>query len=231
MPILRIEEKLVYFAHVPKCAGTSVERYLLNASVEMAFHDGQHYKREGRPPWSATSPQHVDKIALDHLFPQALFADGFSVVRHPAKRARSAFHYAQKVYGLKWTGFETWLRSIGKMDISQHRTFDNHTLPMTAMVPDWIENIFRLEDGEAAIVTYLDTLLGRQSSEPALPKFQTYTPVTSRTLAGRLLSPIRRPKAPELDERLCRLVFEVYREDYERFGYGWDDPLKGAAHG
>ena len=37
MPFFQLASKLVYFAHVPKCGGTSVERGLMDNGLKMAF--------------------------------------------------------------------------------------------------------------------------------------------------------------------------------------------------
>ena len=68
MPFFRLRQQLVYFAHVPKCAGSSVEVYLQRRFGALAFRDQAHYKDAGTR-WTRTSPQHVTVAALPRLSP------------------------------------------------------------------------------------------------------------------------------------------------------------------
>ena len=66
MPFFRLRQQLIYFAHVPKCAGTSVEAYLQRRFGALAFRDQFHYRDPG-PRWTVTSPQHVTAADLERF--------------------------------------------------------------------------------------------------------------------------------------------------------------------
>jgi hypothetical protein len=119
MPIARIGSKLVYFAHVPKCAGSAVERYLEQRFGPMAFRDPAFYEQEHGERWSNSSPQHIPIKALSRLFPASFFDASFAVIRHPVDRLASAFLYQREIEGsilqmlLLKTGLKT-CRLVGK---------------------------------------------------------------------------------------------------------------------
>ena len=54
MPIVRINSKLVYFAHVPKCAGSAVERYLAARFGPLGFLDSTYLKMRKSRRWNNT---------------------------------------------------------------------------------------------------------------------------------------------------------------------------------
>lgn len=98
MPIVRVGDQLVYFAHVPKCAGTSVEEYLAARFGPLAFLDRAYPDRDGRDSaWNRTSPQHIDVATFERLFPADLFAASFTVVRHPANRLLSSYRFERRL--------------------------------------------------------------------------------------------------------------------------------------
>ena len=90
MPFFRIDRELHYFAHVPKCAGASVEVYLRKRFGKIAFANSQFYNVPEAQRWTKSSPQHINREALALLVPPGWIASSFGVVRHPVTRLRSA---------------------------------------------------------------------------------------------------------------------------------------------
>ncbi|MEL6934393.1 MAG: hypothetical protein AAFO17_15100 [Pseudomonadota bacterium] len=68
MPIIRIKGRPIFFAHVLKCAGTSIEKYLRARFGPLALLDRDYYDHPSRLRWSATSLQHIDVANLRRLF-------------------------------------------------------------------------------------------------------------------------------------------------------------------
>lgn len=229
MPIVRIASDLVYYAHVPKCAGSAVEDYLIDRFGPLAFLDRKfgHTPRKGS--WSQCSPQHVDRHSLEKLFPPGFFTASFAVVRHPAIRMKSAFLFQEKINLLPaGTSFERWLRGLPARLEQQPYLMDNHVRPMDDMVP--LEaRVFRLEDGLEAIIPWLDELEGTARGPRVFPASNETGQIKRRRHKRRLdrwrhkLFPVR---PPVLDERLCQVIHELYPQDYQRFGYGVLDPLE-----
>lgn len=228
MPIVRIGTDLVYYAHVPKCAGSSVEAYLAERFGPLAFLHKPHYTRPPALRWSATSPQHIAVTDLDILFPPGFFRASFAVVRHPARRILSAYAYHQDRRRIAlWTPFDRWLAQVSRGRDRAPFVYDNHPRPMADLVPEDAA-VFRLEDGLDPLVDWLDGIAGDRGGPRRIEASNTQddgwrTPKKpwKRWLKARL-----RARPPVLDEAFCRKIHALYEVDYDRFGYGIYDPLE-----
>lgn len=209
MPIFRAGSKLVYFAHVPKCAGSSMLQYLQDRFGAVAFHDPARHTLPEDRRWSRTSPQHVDVQSLGRLFPDGFFDASFAIVRHPVSRLVSAFHFQREVERRVAEGvtFGAWLEDAAAKRADQPFIYDNHTRPMDEIVPSW-STVFHLEDGFEPFITWLDEMTGDATGPRALPK------VNERKSSNRHKTAKTEPTADEI-----RLIAKLYARDFERFGY------------
>ena len=209
MPIVKASSKLIFYAHVPKCGGSSVERYLEARFGAVGFEDPRHSMEPAPQPWSKTSPQHVDKFALRRLFPVSFFDAYFTIVRHPMSRIVSAFHFQQEVES-KVSGnvaFSDWLAELEDQMAEDNYIFDNHVRPMNDMVPDGAK-VFHLEHGLDALVPYLDDIAGNKDGPRAVGH-------TNKRGAYRK-SGSDKVVPSSADEKI---VSRLYAEDFHRFGY------------
>ena len=208
MPILKAAGQLIYYAHVPKCAGSSLEHYLEARFGDLAFLDGQYMKQPRDQRWNKTSPQHINTEALDRLFPAGFFDASFTVVRHPEARIISAFHFQREVEGTisQNVPFGEWLEDL--MDAREEEPYlhDNHTRPMADIVPDGAK-VFHLEHGLDAIIPWFDALTGNTDGPRAIAK------VNERGAYGKTGKDVALT-----DDDRARIA-EVFAEDYTRFGY------------
>lgn len=218
MPFFRINHELHYFAHVPKCAGASVEVYLRKRFGELAFLNGQFFNVPECHRWTRSSPQHVDVASLKLLIPPKWIASSFAVVRHPVIRLRSAFDY-QRV-GEKSipedTDINKWLEDWAKARHAQPFQFDNHARPANDFVPKGAKG-FRLEDGIDGVVEHLDKLEGKARGGRAISHQNK-----SRSGANYLQD------QSELTDASLDLIAEIYKADFDRFGYAVEDGLSTA---
>ena len=219
MPIVRIKEKLVYFAHVPKCAGTAVERYLIDRFGPLGFRDQRFFTRPQRRRWSRSSPQHIDTATLAMLLPESFFAAQFALVRHPVPRLISVYRFQRDIEHTidEDTDFETWLGALSKMRSRRPFAYDNHIRPMTEIVPEGA-TVFRLEaeGGADQIVPWLDEIAGDTELPRSVPQMNTY--------AGRIKAAgltLRDP--PECNAASLAIIRKLYATDFERVGYSADD--------
>lgn len=215
MPIIRVGARLVYFAHVPKCAGSAVEAYLRKRFGEIAFCDTKYLKQPAEKRWTRSSPQHVDREALSHLFPETFFDASFAVVRHPVARIVSAWHFqaeVEKAVPRTGVGFTDWLEDMAELWEERPFAYDNHTVPMDRIVPDGAR-IFHLEHGLDAIVPWLDEIAGDASGARSIG--------TTNRRSDRSEGPEVKvvPNKEDLD-----LIARLYRRDFDRFGYRPDQP-------
>ena len=207
MPIFRINDKLHYFAHVPKCGGTSVEAYLSDRFGRLGFHEPGRHLIAVDQRWGKGSAEHIPVACLDRIIPSDWLATSFAVVRHPVRRLISAFCFARDVrqrFPLS-TDINTWFQEasswIGK-DPFQHSA---HFAPQSILVPNGTR-IFRLEDGLDQIVPYLDALAGNTDGP--------------REILAKNVGKWRADAAPpNLTQNTLGLIAEVYAVDFARFGY------------
>jgi hypothetical protein len=209
MPIARHNGKLIYYAHVPKCAGSSVEAYLERRFGELAFVDRRHTTRQISQRWTMTSPQHVDVDALALLFPQGFFDVSFAVVRHPVNRIVSAFHFQREVERTipQSLSFSEWLSGLPDEFDERPWAHDNHVRPMTVLIPQ-DAMIFHLEHGLDALVSWLDMVCGDNAGPRNVPW------INERHTGEKV------DVLPSDTDR--RLISEIYAEDFRRFGYTLD---------
>jgi len=211
MPMVRISGLLIYFAHVPKCAGTAVERYLKRRFGPLALSDPRHGLDGAR--WSGTSPQHIDAGALARLIPPGFCDGGFAVVRHPAERLRSLFRFQRDVEQAIAPDMTlaTWLEALPDRQAADPFYLDNHPRLMCDLVPDDC-TVFRLEDGLDAVVDWLDEVAGADDGPRVIAPANGY--------AGKLAEAGRDPGPdPAMTADVLERISEIYAADFARFGY------------
>lgn len=201
MPLYRQDSTLIYFAHIPKCAGSSLSTYLRDRFGLVALEDRSYFRDPQLPRWNLSSPQHVSAAALDRLLPRAFYDAAFAVIRHPEARLRSVYQYQKYQHKSipRWMPFGIWLRSVPWM--LKHRPFalDGHLNPQVSFLPDGVE-LFRLENGLDQVATFLDRVTGSASE----------LTIGHEKKAGWKM---------ELTEADRRLVRAIYAADYETLGY------------
>ncbi|MEO1537040.1 MAG: sulfotransferase family 2 domain-containing protein [Pseudomonadota bacterium] len=212
MPIYKTPKGLLYFAHVPRAAGSSVENHLKALFGAPAFLDRGHASREA--PWTATSPQHVTVEDLSRLFPPDFFEHAFAVVRHPVDRLVSVFKYQKFVEGTiaNDQDFNSWILGVASDRFATARQHDNHALPQAAFVPHRAR-VFRIEDGFPRVERYLR----RRLEAPAIGSVRRLnaSPKTSNTVV--------------VSDASRTLIRELYSEDFEKFGYRLEEAKVFAA--
>ena len=209
MPIFKAGTKLVFYAHVPKCGGTSVAWYLSERFGPVAFSDNKHVTRPAASAWFKTSPQHIDRASLRRLFPASFFDAHFSIVRHPVARVVSAYHFqleVEKTISAN-VGFSDWLDELPDMMAANPFIYDHHVRPMDEIVPKMAE-IFHMEHGLDGLVLWLDALTGTNAAPRAIPRINERGGYVRTTTAQVV------PSDRDLDR-----IQTIYAADFERFGY------------
>lgn len=216
MPIFRVGEKLHYYAHVPKCGGSSVEGYLKDRFGSLAFLNTQFLSVPETHRWSKSSPQHLPLADFHRLVPKDWISSSFAVVRHPLRRLISAYHFQRDVENTVsaiWT-IDEWFDDYLQKVAADPFMYDGHLRPMSEIVPEEAE-IFKLEDGLAAIVPYLDRIAGDQRGD------RDIAPENVAKKSGS------HGDAAPSPETLAK-VAQYYAEDFRRFGYDPEKVTKSA---
>lgn len=149
MPLARISSKILFFAHIPKTGGSSVEAYLeRKGSLALCFG-----RRLG---WSATTAQHMDARLHARLVPRAFYDHGFAIVRDPVARMVSEYRYRVDRYPGQ-RAFPDWVRAAFDAYQSDPYVYDNHIRPQTEfLLPDMA--LFRFEEGLDRAFDWIDTV-------------------------------------------------------------------------
>lgn len=207
MPIFRVNDQLHYFAHVPKCGGSSIETYLTERFGPLAFDEPDRHLVPENLVWNYNASQHIPVFALNRLIPDGWLASSFAVVRNPVGRLVSAFFYARDVRNLMplSTEINAWFQDVVPRIIAEPFRHGGHFLPQSALVPK-DSRIFRFEEGFDKIPAYLDALAGNSDGP--------------REILTRNVGKWRNiEQPPELTDATLALVAQVYAEDFARFGY------------
>lgn len=116
MPIFRTGRGVLYFAHVPKCAGTTLETYLTDrfGIGSRSLFDSFYLRPKPTDRWSRSSPQHIDAHSLSLMFGPVFFDRMFAILRHPVLRLRSVYMYQRDVEGFidPQERFLQWLEAL-----------------------------------------------------------------------------------------------------------------------
>jgi len=209
MPIIKASGKLIFYAHVPKCAGSTVEVFLKQRFGPLAFHYNYYLQIPPHARWSRTSPQHVDRQSLAVLFPKGFFDESFAIVRHPVARLVSAFHFHSEVTRQipPNVGFSEWLADLPELRADNPFAHDNHSRPMDELVPE-DARIFYIEHGVDLLVPWFDQVLGTVAGPRTLPH------VNKRADYGKSSAPKVSPSQRDID-----MIAAYYAQDFRRFGY------------
>ncbi len=202
MPLVSTQEYRIFFAHVPKCAGSSVEDYLIRRfGVPLSIRDVTHINGARRRGLNALAT-HLTSEDLKDFLPQNL-SYSFAVVRDPVERTFSQYRFQAGVSRTSRLSFSTWLRVMMRCVQIDPRVYQNHIRPQSDLVPKDAE-IFRLEDGFDAMISRLDDVTGSRVSDLQVGHLLNKKSSQAKTVASR----------QDID-----LLQRFYAVDFERFGY------------
>ena len=205
VPIFKVSGKIIYFAHVPKCAGSAVEEYLSERFGTVAFLKRGFLGKDLDQSWNRSSPQHITADALAELFPADFFDASFAVVRHPVERMISEYCMLKDHLGLipEGQGFSEWLNTVPGLLAQDRSANDNHLRPMYELLPRGTV-FFQLEAGLDRVIRYLDQIAGNRNGP------RTIEPKLTRNRAFIQIVPTANDLA---------LITRLYRRDFEIFRY------------
>lgn len=214
MPISH--DKKLIFIHIPKTAGTSIEKALDLHHIENFFsfkrchesmpHIVDLFSGSEKNRVYATTPQHLTasqlKVVLGKTFDEY---EKFAVVRNPYDRMVSEYHYTQtnpnqRLNEFKRISFAKFVRKALQLpEMVRHSLFDSHLNTQCSFLHDslgfsLVENVFKFESLIDVFNRYNLKLLHERKSN-------------------------RKPFIEYLDDDSKRLINDAYAIDFETFGY------------
>ena len=198
MPLFRLGQSIVFFAHIPKTGGSSVEVYFSKLGA-MALRYG------ATVGWSRCTPQHMHRAVYEHFVPSDFYDYAFTIVRHPVQRIisqyRQRYRWAHRS-GAKVPTFSVWLKGTFELYKKNAFLLDNHIRPQTQYIGDNIA-IFRIEDGLDRAIASVCRRVGIENAPTVIPQIRR----TSDSVPY------------QLHDEDVDLIFEFYREDFALLGY------------
>jgi len=205
MPIYIKNNIKIYHAHIPKCAGTSIENFFINKNFEYAFLDKKFFAKNQEILWSKSSPQHLLAHNFIDLFSSLNFDFKFSVVRNPIDRFVSAFTFNVFRKTIPSENINRFIDLFYEKKKFKIFSLDNHFIPMIYFVENITNiNIYKLEDG----INQLELDLTKIINHKKQIKFSNDN--KQRVIDKSLIS---------LNKSSIKKLEEIYKVDFEKFNY------------
>ncbi|KIC33697.1 sulfotransferase family protein [Leisingera sp. ANG-S5] len=228
MPLIKYKDVLLHFAHIPKCGGTSIERYIQGLNgVSLAFVDEQYVANPPQQHWNISSPQHIDGESISRLFPKDFFTGFFTIVRDPIARLESAYKFQRLVE--RRIGSDETLDQFVKTRLLENVLtkgwMDGHFYPQSGFFyPGANYQVFKLEEnGAEKAKAFIDAaLFGNPASQQMT--HSNHLRVPEGFNPGDLV----------LSDEGLAVAEKIYGMDFDNFGYGRPSaaqPLPNAAAG
>jgi len=221
MPFFGCELGLVYFCHVPKSAGTTIERALLDNGFELSFIDNDFWTDFDKV-WYKTSPQHITANDFNKLFKSDIFTYKFAIVRNPISRFISAFNHQRSRIGI-FCSLETFLdrleKNIATKDNYFGASYDNHFVPANRFILEGSQ-VFHLECGLTRIEDKLSELTKKEIKLGHINagSYKTDNTPGFRGMIKKVIMPPS-PKMEDLSNDVLERIKLLYKEDYDRFDF------------
>lgn len=201
MPLFKTPKGLLFFAHVPRTGGSSVEDYLVKRLGRPAFLDRRFLSKPASIRWSRTSPQHISADEFETFFSGNFVDHKMSVVRHPVSRVVSIFKWLRTTQKNVEPDFDKWLDQALSEVQADPWCHDGHLECQVEFVPSGSQ-VFRLEEGLERVSKHIDNLLGEERLDIRMSHSHKST-----------------VDLKQITSKARRLIEIHYAEDFDRFKY------------
>lgn len=214
--------KKVLFIHVPKCAGSFIMNAYdldkLKLSDEVMYDNitGNGVTAQHRNINTLVNKNIITTDEWNNFY-------SFAIVRNPYDRAVSLFHYLKRIEANNQTNltnrktFKEYIMhvydnrhlipEVGLSNVITRHGIRSQWKPMCDWIPEYIDNVYRLEDGMCSITTDLKRVCN----------------VRSKLLCDRPANASKHDHYSQYyDLETQQVVLSIYKSDFVRFGYGED---------
>jgi len=193
----------VYFIHIPKCAGTTLEKMFASLGFQsfLAPEDYLFARQYLKVP-----PTHFDIETIEKIFDlNKLYS--FSIVRNPYNRILSDYKWAKEKSNrteyFKAMSFDEFCsNSFEEYKIDQ-TYLASHIKPQHKFISNNVKKVFKLEDG-------LETAIQQVFADLGIV-------ISGNILLPRLNATNENPI--EISNYTRELIYDFYKEDFEMLGY------------
>lgn len=214
MPIFSKGKKNVLFIHIPKSAGSTIEKIGADLGWSESFsvrgkslEDIRYYK---------ASLQHLHAQPLESLFNLEDFDSIFTIVRNPFSRFKSEYYW-QRSQRITELDIDDWVFDTFEKYSKNNHIYDNHIRPQVEFIPSGVQvQIFKLE--ESAVESAQNVFL-------SLSKGSRCVKSRAKQLVSSFKPDTREKKSvkdPEIEARFklhYERIVEFYKKDYLEFSY------------
>lgn len=197
MPIFRKNNRVGFYIHIPKTAGSSITKLLKNLNCDVALDGGnmeaiKKFDAELKNSnllkslhnHSPCNPQHIDKELYRCIVDHSKVDFNFTIIRHPEERIISEYYWVNQTYAPEaryasgtseydrstWTktaDFSLWIKYAKKCYDEDSYVWDNHLKKQTDFILSDTK-IFRF-DQLSKIADYLNVCMGTSYSGLSIP--------------------------------------------------------------
>lgn len=198
MPIFEKQGQRIAFIHIPKAAGSSIERYFTDLGWVMSFY---------LPCTDPNDPadHHLTYSVLRERIHDLDEIPSFCVVRNPYHRIVSEWRWHRTVMRTTMVSFPDFVRRMSVSLQTSQTYWDNHWRPQSDFLDDAIDTVIRLENLDTEFAAFLQ----KQGLDPSIK-----LPRTNRT-KHRFRRTLQPKTTPETIERIRK----IYAVDFECLGY------------
>ncbi len=212
MTIFKVHSNFIYFSHIPKCAGSSIEDYFSTfPECSISFLDREFYS-SSLNNWSKSSPQHILGNVVERLFDNTFFTDYLGIIREPIDRFKSTFNYQK--YWLKNIEEEMdsnfFISEILPSNYQKQGWCDNHfQTQISFLIPNRKYKLFLMnQEGIRKAKKYIDQNIFANDREKEIPRNNMAKDLYSNKVEDIELN----SKSIEVIKKLYSLDFDLFKE-------------------
>lgn len=199
MPLFIINDKVVFFTHIPKTGGSSVEAAIRSLGARQAL------LKSSSGGFMKCTPQHIHAEIIEVMFTENFFDLNFTVCRNPVDRLVSEYKMRMSNREKK-IPFEKFIDNAFARYEQNPFFHDNHIRPQHQFLTRNTK-VFKFEDG---LKPALDTLCETVGVPPI-----SDIPHTRKGASD----PVNIPR------RTLDKIKDFYEKDFATFGYEMPEPV------
>ncbi|WP_432472047.1 sulfotransferase family 2 domain-containing protein [Amphritea sp. HPY] len=214
MPIFSKGNKRLFLIHIPKSAGSSVEKVAKRYGWQESF--SERGKSLGDLQYYRSTPQHLHASVLEKIFDFEKFNAVIMVVRNPYVRFKSEYYW-QVRQGITRLMPSVWIEDTLCKYSDNKYIYDNHIRPQSEFLLSFEDlQVFKLEDDgvRKAEEVFLNLSPAGLSVEGIVQNFK-------RNFLGETREKVSiKDEGVEAEFYSCRsVIYDFYKKDYELFSY------------